>query len=49
MGRHYSFLVDPDSFAMVAEHYVRQLERRTVETTLEFRAGRDYPVPICTI
>jgi PAS domain S-box-containing protein len=38
VGRHYSFLVDPDSFAMVAEHYVRQLERRTAETTLEFRA-----------
>jgi PAS domain S-box-containing protein len=38
VGRHYSFLVDPDSFAMVAEHYVRQLERRTTETTLEFRA-----------
>jgi|GEM_PF-5465975 PAS domain S-box-containing protein len=38
VGRHYSSLVDPDSFAMVAEHYVRQLERRTAETTLEFRA-----------
>ena len=38
VGRHYSFLVDPDSFALVAEHYARQLERRTVETTLEFRA-----------
>jgi PAS domain S-box-containing protein len=38
LGRHYSFLVDPDSFAMVAEHYVRQLERKTTETSLEFRA-----------
>jgi PAS domain S-box-containing protein len=38
VGRHYSFLVDPESFGMVAEHYVRQLERRTLETTLEFRA-----------
>jgi PAS domain S-box-containing protein len=38
VGRHYSFLVDPESFTMVAEHYVRQLERRTRETTLEFRA-----------
>jgi PAS domain S-box-containing protein len=38
VGRHYSFLVDPESFTMVAEHYGRQLERRTMETTLEFRA-----------
>jgi PAS domain S-box-containing protein len=38
VGRHYSFLVDPESLAMVAEHYVRQLERRTAETTLEFQA-----------
>jgi PAS domain S-box-containing protein len=38
VGRHFSFLVDPDSFPMVAEHYVRQLERRTTETKLEFRA-----------
>src|SRR6185312_6887154 len=38
VGRHYSFLVDPEFFAMVAKHYVRQFGRQTMETTLEFRA-----------
>ena len=37
-GRHFSFLVEPAELQKVYDHYARQLQNRTRETALEFRA-----------